>query len=191
MRTSMDENPKMTGPQPLGPRVTRERLGQLAARVVTTEPRDPLPIEMPATGDVLGHVPHCAASDVTAAAERARGLQAAWDEVPVAGRARVLTRFADLVLDRQDEVLDLIQLENGKARRHAFEEIIDVAQVSRYYARTAQGYLRRHRRVGAFPFLTRTWEERHAKGLVGVISPWNYPLTLGITDALPALVAGN
>ena len=52
----------------------------------------------------------------------------------VADRSKVLLRFAERLLDRQAEVLDLIQLENGKARRHAFEEIIDVAQVSRYYA---------------------------------------------------------
>ena len=48
-------------------------------------------------------------------------------------------------------MLDLIQLENGKARRHAFEEIIDVAQVSRYYARTAARYLHPHRRPALFP----------------------------------------
>jgi succinate-semialdehyde dehydrogenase/glutarate-semialdehyde dehydrogenase len=166
-------------------------LDRLAARVVTTAAREQLPIAVPATGEVLGHVPHCAPADVMAAAERARNFREAWQEVPVADRARVLFHFAELVLHRQDEVLDLIQLENGKARRHAFEEIIDVAQVSRYYARTAPRYLRPHRRVGAFPVLTRTWEQHHPKGLVGVISPWNYPLTLGISDALPALVAGN
>jgi succinate-semialdehyde dehydrogenase/glutarate-semialdehyde dehydrogenase len=150
-----------------------------------------MPIEMPATGDVLGHVPHCTVDDVRAAAEAAGKAQRDWQQVPTADRAKVLLRFAELVLDGQDEVLDLIQLENGKARRHAFEEVIDVAQVSRYYARTSPGYLRPRRRAGAFPLLTQTWEYHRPKGLVGVISPWNYPLTLGITDALPALVAGN
>jgi len=88
-------------------------------------------------------------------------------------------------------VLDLIQLENGKARRHAFEEVIDVALTSRYYAHTAEDYLRPKRRQGVQLMLTEVWEHFHPKGLVGVISPWNYPLTLGISDALPALVAGN
>ncbi|PQM46826.1 Putative succinate-semialdehyde dehydrogenase [NADP(+)] 2 [Mycobacterium talmoniae] len=103
----------------------------------------------------------------------------------------MLRRFHDLVLQRQDEVLDLIQLENGKARRHAFEEIMDVAMVSRYYANTAADYLKPVRRHGAQLALTQVWELHHPKGLVGVISPWNYPLTLGISDALPAIVAGN
>lgn len=103
----------------------------------------------------------------------------------------MLRRFHDLVLDRQDEVLDLIQLENGKARRHAFEEILDVAMTARYYANTAADYLKPKRRQGAQLALTEVWELHHPKGLVGVISPWNYPLTLGISDALPAIVAGN
>jgi succinate-semialdehyde dehydrogenase/glutarate-semialdehyde dehydrogenase len=191
MTTSMDESREVAGPELLGPRITRGLIDRLAARVVTTEPRAPLTIEMPATGDTLGHVPHCAPADVTAAAERARSAFQGWRQTPVGRRTGVLLRFAELVLDRQDEVLDLIQLENGKARLHAFEEVIDVAQVSRYYARTAAGHLRAHRRAGAFPLLTRTWEQRHPKGLVGVLSPWNYPLTLGITDALPALAAGD
>jgi succinate-semialdehyde dehydrogenase/glutarate-semialdehyde dehydrogenase len=175
----------------LGPRISRGLLDRLAARAVTAGSRELVPIAMPATGDILGHVPHGTAADVAAAAAAARGAQRDWGLLPATQRAGVLLRFATLLLDRQDEVLDLIQLENGKARRHAFEEIIDVAQVSRYYARTAPRYLQPARRAGALPVLTRTWEYHHPKGVVGVISPWNYPLTLGISDALPALVAGN
>jgi succinate-semialdehyde dehydrogenase / glutarate-semialdehyde dehydrogenase len=178
-------------PKLLGPRVTTDLLGRLAARAATAGPRDPMPVEMPATGKILGHVPHGTPDDVAAAADTARRAQPGWAETHVTDRSKVLLRFAERLLDRQDEVLDLIQLENGKARRHAFEEIIDVAQVCRYYARTAARYLRPQRRAGAFPVLTRTWEYHHPAGVVGVISPWNYPLTLGISDALPALVAGN
>ncbi len=177
--------------QVLGPRVTRGLLERLAGRAVTAGPRDLLPVEMPATGNLLGHVPRGTADDVAAAACAARTAQRGWGRLPAAQRSEVLLRFATLLLGRQDEVLDLIQLENGKARRHAFEEVIDVAQVCRYYARTAPRYLRPHRRAGAVPVLTQTWEQHHPVGVVGVISPWNYPLTLGISDALPALAAGN
>ena len=175
----------------LGPRITRRLLDRLAERAVTAAPREMVPVEMPATGQTLGYVPHGGADDVAAAADAARRAQPGWQGRPAAERSKVLLRFAELLLARQDEVLDLIQLENGKARRHAFEEIIDVAQVSRYYARTAPRCLRPHRRAGAIPALTQTWEYHHPKGVVGVISPWNYPLTLGISDALPALAAGN
>ncbi len=183
--------PPTVAERQLGPRITRGLLDRLAAGAVTAGPRDLVPVEMPATGGVLGHVPRGTAEDVAAAAGAARQAQPGWGRLPAGRRSEVLLRFATLLLARQDEVLDLIQLENGKARRHAFEEIIDVAQVSRYYARTAPRLLQPRRRAGAFPVLTRTWEQHHPKGVVGVISPWNYPLTLGISDALPALAAGN
>ena len=178
-------------PEILGPRISRDLLDRLAVRAVAAGPRDPIAVEMPATGTVLGHIPRGTADDVAAAADSARRAQRDWGRVPATERSKVLLGFATLVLDRQDEVLDLIQLENGKARRHAFEEIIDIAQVSRYYARTAPRYLKPRRRAGALPALTRTWEYHHPKCVVGVISPWNYPLTLGIGDALPALAAGS
>lgn len=190
MRTSASTLDQAEARQ-LGPRITRGLLDRLAARAVTAGPRELAPVEMPATGDVLGQVPRGTAADVAAAAAAAREAQPGWGRLAAADRSDVLLRFATLLLDRQDEVLDLIQLENGKARRHAFEEIIDVAQVSRYYARTGPTCLRPHRRAGALPGLTQTWEHHRPKGVVGVISPWNYPLTLGISDALPALAAGN
>jgi acyl-CoA reductase-like NAD-dependent aldehyde dehydrogenase len=66
-----------------------------------------------------------------------------------------------------------IQLENGKARRHAFEEVVDVALTARYYAHTAEQYLRPKRRQGVQLMLTEVWEHHHPKGVVGIISPWN------------------
>ena len=99
----------------------------------------------------------------------------------------VLLRLHDLVLDRQDEVLDLVQLETGKARRHAFEEVVDVALNARHYARTARRDLRAGAaRAGLVPVLSQAHELRHPKGVVGIVSPWNYPLTLAVSDAIPA-----
>jgi len=189
--TMSAQGPATADPRLLGPRITGPLLGGLSARAAAAGPRDTVPIEMPATGKIIGHVPHCTPEDVTAAAATARAAQPGWARMRAAERSKVLLRFAALLLDRQDEMLDLIQLENGKARVHAFEEIIDVAQTSRYYARAAPRYLQPHRRAGALPAFTRTWEYHHPKGVVGVLSPWNYPLTLGVSDALPALVAGN
>jgi succinate-semialdehyde dehydrogenase/glutarate-semialdehyde dehydrogenase len=171
--------------------VDAARLRSLAARVQAADPEASQDVTNAMTGGVLGQVPHCSPEDVVAAARRARSVQKAWAARPVEERAAVLLRFHDLVLDRQDEVLDLIQLENGKARRHAFEEILDVTMNARYYAHTAAEYLKPKRRQGAQLALTKVWELHHPKGLVGVISPWNYPLTLGISDALPAIMAGN
>ena len=100
-------------------------------------------------------------------------------------------RLHDLLLDRQAEVLDLVQLETGKARRHALEELVDVALTARHYARSARRYLAPVRHAGLVPVLSSAHELRHPKGVVGIVSPWNYPLTLAVTDAIPAFLAGN
>src|SRR5690606_26438518 len=123
--------------------------------------------------------------------EAARTAQAAWALTPVRQRAAVLLRFHDLVLERQAEVLDLIQLETGKARLHAHEEVQAVAVAARHYGRRAAAYLRPRRHAGAVPALTKVTELRHPRGVIGQIVPWNYPLELSVGDALPALVAGN
>lgn len=166
-------------------------LDELAGRVDAHNPDSRVEVTNAMTGQPLGSVPRCTSEDVTAAAERARAVQRDWAGRSIRERAAVLRRFHDLVLQHQNEVLDLIQLENGKARRHAFEEVMDVCVTARYYANTAEDYLRPKRRQGVQLVLTRVTELHHPKGLVGIISPWNYPLTLGISDALPAIVAGN
>lgn len=178
-------------PQLRSVHVDHALLERLAARVVTAGERSVFEVENVTTGEPLATVPHCTAEDVAKAARGARECQVAWAKTPVKQRAAVLMRFHDLVLERQEQVLDLIQLENGKARRHAFEEVGDAAITARYYAHTAKRYLSPKRRQGVQLAFTRVAEHRHPKGLVGIISPWNYPLSMGISDALPALVAGN
>jgi succinate-semialdehyde dehydrogenase/glutarate-semialdehyde dehydrogenase len=172
-------------------RVTPAQLEALAARVVSSAGNAPMQIEQPFTGKPLGSVPKCGPDDVRAAIERARAAQAEWAQTSFDERKRILLRYHDLVLDRQEELLDLLQIESGKARRHAFEEVLDVAITARYYGNTAEDHLKPRRRQGALPALTEAWEYHHPVGVVGVIAPWNYPLTLSISDALAALAAGN
>jgi succinate-semialdehyde dehydrogenase/glutarate-semialdehyde dehydrogenase len=173
-------------------RPDRAETERLAARVaVPAEGRATLRVTSPLTGAVIGEVPVGTEEDVVAAVARAREVQQAWAAIPVRDRAAVLLRYHDLVLDRQDELLDLIQAENGKARVWAFEEIMDQAVTARYYARLAPRALKPQRRLSALPGLVSTREHHIPKGIVGVISPWNYPLVLAVSDALAALVAGN
>ncbi|GCD43606.1 succinic semialdehyde dehydrogenase [Streptomyces paromomycinus] len=145
----------------------------------------------PFTGEKLADLPESTPEDVATAFERARTAQRAWAEVPVRRRAAVLLRFHDLVLRRQAEVLDLIQLETGKARLHAHEEIQAVAVAARHYGRKAPAYLRPRSHTGVVPTLTKVTELRQPRGVVGQIAPWNYPFELSVGDALPAFAAGN
>lgn len=148
-------------------------------------------VRSPLTGEALADVPEAAPADVEAAFARARAAQRAWAATPVRQRAAVLLRFHDLLLRDQDEVLDLVQLETGKARLHAHEEVQAVALAARHYGRKAPAYLGPKRHTGALPTLTKVTELRHPRGVVGQIAPWNYPLELSVGDALPAFAAGN
>ncbi|KQX59098.1 MULTISPECIES: succinic semialdehyde dehydrogenase [unclassified Streptomyces] len=145
----------------------------------------------PFTGAKLADLPESTPEDVAEAFTRARAAQEAWAATPVKARAAILLRFHDLVLQRQSEVLDLIQLETGKARLHAHEEVQAVAVAARHYGRKAPSYLRPKRHTGVVPTLTKVTELRQPRGVVGQIAPWNYPLELSVGDALPAFVAGN
>ncbi len=139
----------------------------------------------------LGSIPQSSDEDVAAAFARARTAQAAWARTSIDERADALLRLHDLLLERADEITDLIVWESGKARKHAFDEVYHVALTSRYYARTAHKYLDTERRSGVIPGLTRIDLNHVPKGVVGIISPWNYPFTMAMSDGLPALLAGN
>ncbi|MEV5511987.1 succinic semialdehyde dehydrogenase [Streptomyces flaveolus] len=190
--------PEITGTNPLAPAPAGART---AADVVTPELVAQLTKGVagsgrtanhtPFTGEKLADLPESTPQDVAGAFEQARAAQAVWARTPVRQRAAVLLRFHDLVLERQAEVLDLIQLETGKARLHAHEEVQAVAVAARHYGRRAAAYLKAKRHTGAIPALTKVTELRHPRGVVGQIAPWNYPLELSVGDALPAFVAGN
>ncbi|GIH89491.1 succinic semialdehyde dehydrogenase [Planobispora siamensis] len=179
----------------------------MAATLGATRTLDPLMIERvvrhvtsggktqvvlaPFTGETLAELPVSTAEDVRAAHAAARRAQREWAALPVRERVKPFLRLHDALLDRREEILDVVQWETGKARRHAFEEVLDVAGCTLYYARRAPGLLEPKRRGGVFPLATKVVETRHPKGVVALISPWNYPLSLGVTDVVPALLAGN
>ncbi|MFF9050527.1 succinic semialdehyde dehydrogenase [Streptomyces erythrochromogenes] len=195
------EAPLRTAPQPTNPVAPAPAGARTTADVVTPDLVARLTRGVigsgrtanhtPFTGDRLAELPEATPEDVAEAFDRARAAQTAWAAVPVRKRAAVLLRFHDLVLARQAEVLDLIQLETGKARLHAHEEVQAVAVSARHYGRKAPSYLRPKGHTGAMPTLTKVTELRQPRGVVGQIAPWNYPLELSVGDALPAFVAGN
>jgi succinate-semialdehyde dehydrogenase/glutarate-semialdehyde dehydrogenase len=167
------------------------RWAHLPGLVTLAGERPTLDVTSPADGSLVGRVPLGTPDDVALAVERARAAQGAWAALPPARRVDVVRRFADLVLAAEQDLLDVCQAESGKNRLSAFAELSDVVLTCAYYARTAASHLRPRRRRGAVPVLTRTVEHHRPKGVVGIIAPWNYPLTLAVSDAVPALLAGN
>jgi succinate-semialdehyde dehydrogenase / glutarate-semialdehyde dehydrogenase len=144
----------------------------------------------PITGETIGELPTLTAADVDVGAQIAHRAQQDWAATPIEDRAQLLLDFHDHLLDRRDYFVDLLQ-SDGKDKLTAAQEVFHLALTARYYGRTARRYLRSERGSGVLPLLTRLDRHYLPKGLVGVIAPWNYPLTVAICDGLPALVAGN
>lgn len=165
-------------------------LEALAAEVVAGH-SDSFEVRSPIDGSIIARIPLSRPDDVTIAFRHARAAQERWARIPVRERAAVLLRFHDLVLANRDEGLDVVQWETAKARKDALEELLDVCAQARYYARDAPRLLRTRRVRSAFPGLISTTVRHLPKGVVGIIAPWNYPLTLAVSDAIPALLAGN
>ncbi|MDQ4007214.1 MAG: succinic semialdehyde dehydrogenase [Actinomycetota bacterium] len=143
------------------------------------------------TGAPLAAIPQSTAEDVARAADAARRAQQQWAATPVRKRMRVFRRFHELVLEHHAEIVDVIQAETGKSRKNAFEEVCDPPMTTSHYLGVAPRLLRPKRRKGVVPFAVTSTEIRRPKGVVGFISPWNGPFCLGLSDAIPALMAGN
>ncbi|MDO5746617.1 MAG: succinic semialdehyde dehydrogenase [Actinomycetaceae bacterium] len=130
-------------------------------------------------------------SDVVAAFERGRRAQKRWAQLPIKERARRTVRLINALWAHREQLLDVIQWESGKARVDANEELTDQLSIARYLKGPFYKVLKPQRAKGLLPFLTRVDIHRVPLGVVGVISPWNFPLTLITNDAIFALIAGN
>lgn len=182
--TALDTPPATVSP------VADSRIAELTGLIRSTSGESRTTYS-PMTGDAVAEIPVSSIADVDAAFTAAREAQQAWAQTPFRERKKALLRLHDLVLEHQDELLDLIQIESGKSRTHAFDEVAHLALTARFYARRLGKQLRTERRPGVFPLLTSVRVNHVPKGVVGVISPWNYPLTMAISDGLPAIAAGN
>ncbi|KAA9156359.1 succinate-semialdehyde dehydrogenase (NADP(+)) [Amycolatopsis acidicola] len=168
----------------------RQDLSALAA-VLTGDFADTAPVTEVFTGDTPAFFPTASEKHVELAFERARAAQREWTAWPVRRRLAVFKRFHRLVLENHETIAELIQLETGKARRTAFEEICDIPMVTSHYLKRAPRLLRPVRHPGAVPGASTSVELRKPRGVVGVIAPWNFPFAIGFCDAIPALMAGN
>ena len=145
----------------------------------------------PFPGVTIESVPESSKQDVALAVANARKAQTAWANTEVSHRVKILDRFHKLLIENQDELLTAIQAETGKSRFHAADEVLGLAMITAHYAKIGKRALAPKRRAGALPIFTKTYVLSQPKGVIGIISPWNYPLVLSVCDALPAILAGN
>ncbi len=143
------------------------------------------------SGEVITALPQSSEEDIVAAYAEARRAQEIWAAWPLERRLEVMKRFHALVLERHETIVDLMQAEVGKARRMAFEEVCDVAMTTSHYLKVAKRVLGERKHGGVVPVVSTSTEVRVPKGVVGLISPWNFPFAVSLSDSMPALIAGN
>src|SRR5271163_4363649 len=148
----------------------------------------------PATGEVLGELDSAGPTEVRAAVARARSAQPAWGNSDIRDRLRLLGRLQKILLARKNDIATRITQEAGKPVVEALvTEVLVVLDAARFLIDNAYAILREEKLShGNLAMKTKSGRVLHEPyGVVGIISPWNYPFSVPATEALAALVAGN
>jgi len=148
----------------------------------------------PATGAEIGRAPQTTAAEVSAAVKRAREAQPAWASLTFRERARVILRARQIVLDEIDEIATLISRETGKPVSEAISmEIVPTLDLMQYFASHTAKLLRPQKiDIGQYGLMGRTSKIVYQPlGVVGIISPWNFPWATPLDEIVMALMAGN
>jgi acyl-CoA reductase-like NAD-dependent aldehyde dehydrogenase len=157
-------------------------------------PGGDIAVENPATGEVIAHVPDMTQEQVAELARAARAAQPAWEALGFEGRGRILRRAQKWLVDNRERVIETIVSETGKTYEDALvAEVMYGANAFGFWAKNAPKYLADERIRSASPLVKgkKLVLRYRPLGLVGVIGPWNYPLTNSFGDCIPALAAGN
>jgi aldehyde dehydrogenase (NAD+) len=143
----------------------------------------------PATGEVLGSFPASAAEDMDRAVEAARAAWEAWRLVPAPKRAEILFRAAQLLVEHKDELTELMVREMGKVRAEAGGDVQEAIDMTYYMAgegRRLFGHTTPSELPDKFAMSVRV-----PVGVVGAITPWNFPIAIPSWKLAPALVCGD
>ena len=176
------------------PRATLTRMGALGEVFKQTNgtPATTIKSYAPATGELLGEVHVSTREEIAAVVARARRAQAAWAVLPIEERCERILRFRDAMAERAAELVDLLARECGKPKQEALaHEVITPRDLATYYAKNAPRILA----LQEIPL--HLLKHRHSyvhfvpRGVIGVISPWNFPLCIPMGDVLAALVTGS
>ena len=146
----------------------------------------------PRTGERLAVVPDCNEEQVRAAVDRARAAFDDWSALSYRQRSAHLIRVRDRLLDRAETLVDTICAATGKQRSEAVTtELMAVCETIDYYAKHGERSLRPQPVHSGSLLHKKAWKRFEPMGVIGVISPWNYPFTLAMTPLVTALFAGN
>jgi len=162
--------------------------------IESSDSRRHLQLRSPVTLEPTGELVCANADDVAAAISKARAAQPAWAATSMQARRAIIERALQLVLERQDEIIDTVVAETGKAKTDAMSmEVFSVADSLCYYAKNAEKFLQpRKRRVHGILGLMKQLRILYKPlGVIGLITPWNGPFVLVMNQAVQAILAGN
>ena len=162
--------------------------------IESSDSRRRLQLKSPVTLEPIGELVCANAEDVAAAISKARVAQKAWSATSMKHRAEVVERALRIVIERQDEIIETVVKETGKARTDAMSmEVFSVADQLCYYAKNAEKFLApRKRKVhGLLGLMKQLRIVYKPLGVVGLITPWNGPFVLVMNQACQAIMAGN
>ncbi|MFY9398465.1 MAG: aldehyde dehydrogenase family protein [Desulfomonilia bacterium] len=148
----------------------------------------------PATGKVIAEFPLNTKEDVVQAVKDARAAQHLWQDLPLEERIRYVRRFTAFIQENADRIAETISKDNGKTLMDAMAtEVLMAAMATDFYCRKAKSFLRDRRLpLGNIVFLNKVSRiVRVPYGVVGIISPWNYPFAIPYSEVVMALLAGN
>jgi len=148
----------------------------------------------PSTGKVIGETPLNTAKDIKDAVGRIREAQKQWAELSFGERGAYLRRMQRHLVQHGEEYAQIIARDNGKTIKDAYTTEVTAAVVAfDYYIKHSARVLRTRRVMGShiFGLFTKNRLQFVPRGVIGIISPWNYPLTIPIHEILMALMAGN
>ena len=151
-------------------------------------------VRNPATLELVQELSVASPAEVAAAVARARQAQSIWQHTSFAERAQLLYRLRDLLLDDGDKLADILTSETGRPRAEVYgSEIFYLCNAIGAWAKNAQRYLRQQKISPSFPLVKakKVYSTYAPRGVIGMISPWNFPVVLTLGEALPALMAGN
>lgn len=155
---------------------------------------DAIPVVNPATGERVAEVAENGPADVAALVARARAAQPAWQALGFRGRAKVMRDLRHWVVENRESLFGIYASESGRIREDSlFVEFAYPCDSLAFWAKRASKYLRAERIRAHSPFVRGRKIHVHyePRGVIGVIAPWNFPISIGIGDAIPALMAGN
>ncbi len=155
-------------------------------------PEGTFEVHNPADHSVVATLPLDGPERVAEVVSRVRANQPAWEALGNRGRAKWLSQLRDWLIDHQDEIADLMQAETGKVRAEASGETAYLTDLINFYGKKADKYIG-DETVPAHSALMKAKKLKvtyRPYPVVGVISPWNFPLILSLGDAIPALQAG-